>query len=43
MYDVEIRSEIHKLIFSIWNKGEFSEERKESIVLLMYEKGDKAD
>jgi hypothetical protein len=41
MYEVEIRSEIHKLMFSICNKREFSEERKESIILPLYKKGDK--
>ena len=36
-----IRSEIHKLINSILNKEEFSEEWKESIILLIYKKGEK--
>jgi len=38
-----IRSEIHKLINSIWNKEELSEEWKESIIVLIYKKGDKTD
>jgi len=38
-----IRSEIHKLINSIWNKEELPEEWKESIIVLMYKKGDKTD
>jgi hypothetical protein len=36
-----IRSEIHKLINSILNKEEFSEEWKESIILLIYKKSEK--
>ena len=38
-----IRSEIHKLINSIWNKEELPEEWMESIIVLMYKKGDKTD
>jgi hypothetical protein len=38
-----IRSEIHKLIISIWNKEELSEDWKESIILSIYKKGDKID
>jgi len=38
-----IRSEIHKLINSIWNKEELSEEWKESIIVPIYKKGDKTD
>jgi hypothetical protein len=38
-----IRSEIHKLINSIWNKEELPEEWKESIIVLIYKKGDKTD
>jgi hypothetical protein len=34
---------IHKLIISIWNKGELPEERRESIILPIYKKGDKTD
>jgi len=34
-----ICSEIHKLIRSVWNKKELSEERKESIVVPIYKKG----
>jgi hypothetical protein len=37
-----IRSEIHKLN-CIWNKEELSEERKDSIIVPIYKKGDKAD
>ena len=33
-----IHSEIHKLINSIWNKEELTEEWKESIILLIYNK-----
>ena len=35
--------EIHKLIISIWNKEELPEEWKESIIVPIYEKGDKTD
>jgi len=38
-----IRSEIHKLINSIWNKEELSEEWKELIILPIYKKDDKTD
>jgi len=38
-----IRSEIHQLINSIWNKEEHSEEWKESIIAPIYKKGDKTD
>jgi hypothetical protein len=38
-----IRSEILKLIDSIWNKEEFPEQWKESIIVPIYKKGDKAD
>jgi len=34
---------IHKLIIAIWNKEEFPEEWKESIVVPIYKKGDKTD
>ena len=36
-----IRGEIHKLIISIWNKQELSDECKESIIVPIYKKGDK--
>ena len=39
----KIRSEIHKLIISIWNEEELPEEWKESIVVPIYKKGDKTD
>jgi hypothetical protein len=35
------RSEIHKLINCIWNKEEFPEQWKESIIVPIYKKGDK--
>jgi hypothetical protein len=38
-----IRSEIHKLTISIWNKEELSEQWKESIIVPIYRKGDKPD
>jgi len=38
-----IRSEIHKLIKSIWNKEELPEGWKESIIVPIYKKGDKTD
>jgi hypothetical protein len=38
-----IRSEIHKLINSIWNKEELPEECKESIIVPIYKKGDTTD
>ena len=38
-----IRSEIHKLIISIWNKEELPEEWKHSIIVPIYGKGDKTD
>jgi hypothetical protein len=38
-----IRSEIHKLINSIWNKEELPEQWKESIIVPVYKKGDKTD
>ena len=39
----KIRSDIHKLIYSIWNKEELPEEWKESIIAPSYKKGDKRD
>jgi len=38
-----IRSEIHKLITSIWNKEELPEEWKESIIVPIYKKGDETN
>jgi hypothetical protein len=38
-----IRSEIHKLIISIWNKEELPEEWKESVFVPIYKKRDKTD
>jgi hypothetical protein len=38
-----IRVAIHKLIISIWNKEELPEEWKESIIVPIYEKGNKTD
>jgi len=37
------RCEIHKLVNSIWSKEELPEEWKESIIILVYKKGDKTD
>jgi hypothetical protein len=38
-----LRSEIHILINCIWNKEELPEQWKESIIVSIYKKGDKAD
>ena len=38
-----IRCAIHKLIISIWNKEELSEERNGSIIEPIHKKGDKTD
>jgi len=38
-----IRCAINKHIISIWNKEELPEELKESIIVPIYKKGDKAD
>jgi hypothetical protein len=38
-----LRSEIHILINSIWNKEEFPDQWKESIIVPIYKKGDKSD
>ena len=38
-----ICSEIHTLINSIWNKQELPEESKKSIIVPIYQKGDKTD
>jgi len=42
-WDRTIRSEIHKLIISIWNKEELPEKWKESVIAPIYKKGDKTD
>jgi len=39
----KMRFEIHKLINFFWNKEELSEEWKQSIIVLVYRKGDKTD
>jgi hypothetical protein len=39
----KICSDIHKLIISTWNKDELPDQRKESIVVPVYKKGDKTD
>jgi hypothetical protein len=36
-------SEINRLICSIWNKEELPQQWKESIIILIYKKGDKAN
>ena len=41
--DRTIRSEIHKLINSIWHKEELPEEGKEMIIVPTYKKGNKTD
>jgi hypothetical protein len=39
----ELHSEIHKLINSVWSKEELPQQWKESIIVPVYEKGDKID
>jgi hypothetical protein len=39
----KIRSGIHKGINSIWNKEELPEDWEESVIVLIYKKGDKTD
>jgi hypothetical protein len=36
-------SEINKLVNSIWNKEELPDQWKESVIVLIYKKGDKTD
>ena len=38
-----IRSEINKIITSVWNKEELHEEWEKSIIVPIYKKGDKTD
>jgi hypothetical protein len=38
-----IRCAIHKLIISIWNKGELPEDLKESVIVSIYQKRDRTD
>jgi hypothetical protein len=38
-----LRSKIHKLINSIWNKGKLPDQWKESIIVLVHKKGDQTD
>jgi hypothetical protein len=38
-----LRSEIHKLINSIWNKEKLPEKQKESIIVIVYKKDHKSD
>jgi hypothetical protein len=38
-----LRSKIHKLINSIWNKEELPHQWKESIIVPIHKKGDKID
>jgi hypothetical protein len=40
---IKIFSEIHKFIYSIWNKEELPKLWKESIIVPIYKKGDKTD
>jgi hypothetical protein len=35
--------EIHRLICSIWNKEEFPQQWKESVIIAIHKKGDKTD
>jgi hypothetical protein len=38
-----LRSKIHKLIHSVWNKEKLPDQWKESIIVPFYKKGDKTD
>jgi hypothetical protein len=41
--DETLRSDIHKLINYIWNKEEFPEQWKESVIVSVHKKGDKTN
>jgi hypothetical protein len=38
-----LRSDIHKLINSIWNKEELPDQWRQSVIITVYKKGDKTD
>jgi hypothetical protein len=38
-----LRSEIHKLIISVWSKEQLPEQWKEPVIVSSYKKGDKTD
>jgi len=38
-----LRSDIHKLILSVWNREELPQQWKESIIAPIYKKGHKTD
>jgi hypothetical protein len=38
-----LRFEIHKIINSVWNRDELPQKWKESIIVPIYEKGNKTD
>jgi hypothetical protein len=40
---VTLQSEIHKLVNSIWTKEELADQWKASIIVPIYERGDKTD
>jgi hypothetical protein len=41
--EVKYKSEIHKLIISIWNKEELPDQWRESMIVPVYKKGDRID